>query len=68
MKYMIKGELEVKVGSSELLPGECNFRIGAILTDDSMAILTGQGSPLCLDAGKPPLLLPAARLSNLLQK
>lgn len=61
MKYMIKGELEVKISGSELLPGECDFRIGAILTDDSMALLTGPTGTLPrLGGSKSPLFLPAA--------
>ena len=41
MKYLIKGEVAFKIGDGILFPNLCDFHVGAILTDDSMSLLTG---------------------------
>lgn len=65
MKYMVKGELEVKVGGSALLPDLCDLHIGAVLTDESMALFSGHiGSLPCLEASVFPQLLPNAAKHN----
>ena len=47
MKYLIKGEIGLKIGGDgTLFPEICDFHIGAILTDESMALFTGQFSSL----------------------
>ena len=59
MKFMLKGELEVKASGSVLLPGGCDFHIGAILTDESMALVPGHiGSLPCLEASTSSQHLP----------
>ena len=46
MKYLIKGEIGLKIGGEgSLLPEICDFHVGAILTDDSMALVIGQNAP-----------------------
>ena len=53
MKYLIKGELEVKLGDGD-------FHIGAVLTDESMSLITGQsGLSPCLEVGSPQQFLSA---------
>lgn len=65
MRYTIKGELEVKVGDSALLPGGCDFHIGAVLTDESMALVPWQAGFLpCLEPCTSPQLLPFAKRSD----
>ena len=52
MKYLIKGEVGLKIGGEgTIFPEICDFHIGAILTDESMSLLTGQiSSPPRLEA------------------
>ena len=60
MKYLIKGELELKLGDEGLFPGLCDFHIGAIFTDESMSLITGQNGLLpCLEANGPQQFLSA---------
>lgn len=48
MKYILRGELKVKIGDCGLLPGACDIHLGAILADESTALLCGQyESPSC---------------------
>ena len=57
MKYLIRGELELKICGG-LFSELCDFHIGAILTDNSMDLLTG---PIgLLPSLGFPQLLPAA--------
>ena len=61
MKYLIKGEIGLKLGGEgTIFPEMCDFHIGAILTDESMSLLTGQTSSLPrLEANTPRQLLSA---------
>ena len=60
MKYLIKGELELKLGDEGLFPGLCDFHIGAIFTDESMSLITGHSGLLpCLEANGPQQFLSA---------
>jgi len=38
MRYYIKAGLEVRLESSGLLPGSLDFRLGAVLADDTTGI------------------------------
>ena len=59
MKYLIKGEVELHLGGGILFPDLGDFHVGAILTDESMSLLTG---PIDLQhrlaASTPQQLLP----------
>lgn len=69
MKYLIKGELALKLGDGNLLPCLYDLRIGAVLSDEIMSLLTGQiGSPPCLEASTPHQLFPAITHPHWLQK
>ncbi len=61
MKYLIKGELEFKFGGGILFPDLCDFHVGAILTDESMALFAGQiALQHQLETGTPQQTLPPA--------
>ena len=65
MKYLIKGEVGLKIGGEGTpFPELCNFHVGAVLTDESMALVFGHNSPPCLGASKTPRFLPAATQYN----
>lgn len=60
MKYLIKGELELKIGDDILFPCLCDLHIGAVLTDESMSLLNNPTGFL----PSPQQILPT--ISNLL--
>ena len=65
MKYLIKGEAAFKIGDGILFPNLCDFHVGAILTDESMALFTGQiNLQHRLEAGTPQQALPSATQPN----
>ena len=37
MRYLIKTNLHMKLGSDKFLPGSCGLRVGAVLADDATA-------------------------------
>ena len=45
MKFLVKGEVELKIGDGVLFPNLCDLHLGAILTDESMALFAGQSTP-----------------------
>lgn len=50
MKYVIKGQLDLKIGDNSLFPCTCELHIGGILEDDTTALLCGQcKKPVCLE-------------------
>ena len=58
MKYLIKGEVELHLGGGILFP-DLDFHVGAILTDESMALFATQVDPQHrLAAGTPQQVLP----------
>ena len=37
MRYLIKTNLHMKLGTDKFLPGSCGLRVGAVLADDATA-------------------------------
>ena len=65
MKYLIKGEVAFKIGDGILFPNLCDFHVGAILTDESMALFATQVDPQHrLAAGTPQQALPPVTQPN----
>lgn len=65
MRYMIKGELELKIDDTGLFPCSCGLRIGGGLTDQDTAHLCGLCEhPRCMEGAAPPLSLSEFRKST----
>lgn len=41
MRYLIKTNLHMKLGTDKFLPGSCGLRVGAVLADDATAQYSG---------------------------